>query len=129
MFHHLRKKFFLKRDERICWNFPTCSLCGSRTLVYLMEIMNERSYSIIGRCVLKFNGNDKTFNLAYLSKMDFGFFETFPSLFIYARDWSYSPTAKPGSLFIVCSISAPWFSITHFGSIWESPSGSNTTVW
>ena len=41
----------------------------------------------------------------------------------------YIPTARPGSLFIVWTISAPLLYITQLGSIWESPSGSRTTVW
>ena len=41
----------------------------------------------------------------------------------------YIPTASPGSLFIVWTISAPLLYITQLGSIWESPSGSRTTVW
>ena len=39
------------------------------------------------------------------------------------------PTARPGSLFISWTISAPSFRITHFGSICDSPSGSRVTVW
>lgn len=41
----------------------------------------------------------------------------------------YVPTASPGSLFMVWTISAPLLYITQLGSIWESPSGSSTTVW
>lgn len=39
------------------------------------------------------------------------------------------PTANPGSLFMVCTNSAPLLYTTQLGSIWESPSGSKTTVW
>jgi len=45
------------------------------------------------------------------------------------HNYLYIPTASPGSLFIVWTISAPLLYITQLGSIWESPSGSSTTVW